>query len=62
MLVPYSKYQFVACPFGVTVPLSLADVSPIELADPVTTVGAVLVENVWSAPRLVPASLVATRR
>ena len=62
MVVPYSKYQVVACPLGVTLPLSLAEVSPIELAAFVTTVGAPLVEKVWSAPRLVPASLVATRR
>jgi hypothetical protein len=62
VLVPYSKYQLVACPFGVTVPLSFADVSPMELADPVTAEGAVVVEKVWSAPRLVPASLLATRR
>jgi hypothetical protein len=32
VLVPYSKYQLVSCPFGVTVPLSFAEVSPIELA------------------------------
>jgi hypothetical protein len=46
VLVPYSKYQLVACPFGVTVPLSFADVSPMELADPVTAEGAVVVGKV----------------
>ena len=40
MLVPYSKYQLVACPFGVTVPFSFADVGATELAAPVTAVGA----------------------
>ena len=62
MLVPYSKYQLVAWPFAVTVPFSLAEVGAIELADPVATAGAPVVEKVWSAPLLVPASLVATRR
>jgi hypothetical protein len=61
-VVPYSKIQLVACPFGVTVPLSLADVGVTEVAARVTTAGAPIVENVRSAPRLTPASLVATRR
>ena len=61
-VVPYSKSQLVACPFGVTVPLSLAVVGAIEVAAPVTTAGAPIVENVRSAPRLTPASLVATSR
>ena len=60
--MPYSKYQLVAAPFGVTVPFSRAAVGAIELAASVVTDGAPTVEKVWSAPRLVPASLVATSR
>ena len=44
------------------VPFSVADVGATELAASVVTDGAPTVENVWSAPRLVPASLVATSR
>ena len=61
-VVPYSNSQLVACPFGVTVPLSPADVGATEVAARVTTAGAPIVENVRSAPRLTPASLIATRR
>jgi hypothetical protein len=60
--VPYSKYQVVERPFGVTVPLSVADVGVTELAPPVTLPGAAPVVKVRSAPLLVPASLVATTR
>src|SRR6266566_3294423 len=45
--VPYSKYAVVACPFD---------------AGFVVTAGAAVVTKVLSAPRLVPASLVATTR
>src|SRR5207245_9946797 len=31
VLVPYSKYQVVASPFGLTVPFSVAEVGPIAL-------------------------------
>ncbi len=62
VVVPYSKYQLVAIPFGLSVPFSLADVSEIALAAPVTTSGGPPVEKRWSAPRLVPPSLVATSR
>ena len=62
MAVPYSKYQVVASPFGATVPVSLAEVSVIDVVEPVVGVGAPVVENVASAPRRVPASLVTTSR
>jgi hypothetical protein len=62
VLVPYWKYQDVASPFGVTVPLSRADVGLTDFAAPVTTAGAPIVENVRSVPRSTPASFVATRR
>ena len=62
VLVPYSKYQFVERPFGVTVPLSLAVVGEIEDAALVETDGAPLVVKVASAPFVVPPSEVATRR
>ena len=58
----YWKYQEVESPFGVTVPLRRAEVGAIELASSVVTDGAALVTNVASAPRVVPASLVATSR
>src|SRR3954464_6364643 len=62
VLVPYSKYQFVATPLGLTVPPSFADVKVIELTEPVTAAGALVVEKVLSALRLVPASRVPTSR
>ncbi len=62
MLVPYSKYRVVDWPFGLTLPLSLAVVAPIELAEFVVAAGAFPVENVWSEPWLEPPSLVATMR
>src|SRR6266852_2068082 len=62
VLVPYSKYQVVARPSGFTLPLSVADVGVTAVAGAVTALGSPLVENVASAPRVVPASLVATRR
>jgi hypothetical protein len=60
--VPYSKYQVVASPLGTTVPDSFAEVRVIDLVEPVAVVGAPEVENVASAPRPVPASLVTTSR
>ena len=60
MLVPYSKCQVVLCPFGLTWPFSLALVVVTELAGFVVTLGAEAGVNVWSEPRLVPPSLVAT--
>ena len=62
MLVPYSKYQLVARPFGFTVPFRVAEVGATLLAALVVTVGGELVVKVWSEPLLVPASLVATSR
>ena len=40
-LRPYSKYQLVGCPFGLTCPLSTAEFLFTELADPVVASGAV---------------------
>jgi hypothetical protein len=62
VLVPYSNVQLVERPFGLTLPFSRADVGAIDDAEPVATDGAAVVENVRSAPCVVPASLVATRR
>jgi hypothetical protein len=62
VLVPYSKYQLVDCPFGFTVPLTVADDGPTEDAEPVTTTGGGGVLKVPSAPRPVPALLAATNR
>jgi hypothetical protein len=62
VLVPYSKYTFVAWPFGLTLPFSVAVVSFTLEAAFVVTTGAADVKNAWSEPRLVPASFVATRR
>ncbi len=60
MDVPYSKYQLVEMPFGVTVPLSFAVVGAIDDATPVDTDGAPLVLKVASEPFVVPPSEVAT--
>jgi hypothetical protein len=46
VLVPYSKYAVVDCPFGSTVPLSLALVSRTLDADVVATPGAAEAVNV----------------
>ena len=62
MLVPYWKYHVVERPFGVTLPLSRAEVGAIDVASSVVTDGAELVTNVASAPWVAPASLVATSR
>lgn len=62
VLVPYSKVHEVERPFGFNEPPSVADVGPTPAAAPVTTVGALWVVNVLSAPVTVPASLVATTR
>jgi hypothetical protein len=40
VLVPYSTYQFVETPPGLTVPVTFAEVAPTELTGPVTAVGA----------------------
>ena len=61
-LVPYSTHQPVERPFGSTVPPTVAEVGPSDHAGLVTTVGAARVENVWSAPRPVPAPFDATSR
>lgn len=60
--MPYSKYQLVAWPLGVTVPASFADFVVIAETEPVTAEGAPAVVSVRSPPWLVPPSLVATRR
>ena len=39
MLVPYSKYQVVAWPFGFTVPVSVAVAGPTEVTGPVIAAG-----------------------
>ena len=62
MLVPYSKYQTVARPFGSTVPFSVAELVVTFVAAPVTAAGAAEVAKIPSAPRLVPAPFVATTR
>jgi hypothetical protein len=62
VLFPYSKYHEVERPFEFNEPPSVADVGPTPAAAPVTTVGALWVVNVLSAPVTVPASLVATIR
>ena len=64
MLVPYSKYHVAARPFGLTVPVSVADVLDRPVAEPVTAsgAGAADVVKVPSAPCAVPAALVATKR
>jgi hypothetical protein len=62
VLVPYSKIAVVAWPFGFTVPLSVAVESRTLDAPVVVAAGATAVAKVWSEPRLVPASLVATSR
>jgi hypothetical protein len=62
VVVPYSKYQLVAWPFGVTLPASFAAVVVMADTEPVTAEGAPAVVKVRSPPRLVPASLVATSR
>jgi hypothetical protein len=62
VLVPYWKYQVVARPLGSTVPVSVADVAVIAPAGPVLATGLAEVEKIPSAPRVVPALLVATSR
>ncbi len=43
MLVPYSTCQVVACPFGLTVPVTVALVAPTEVTGPVIAAGATTV-------------------
>jgi len=62
VLVPYSKYQVVVWPFGLTVPFITAELASTRDATPVVTVGADEVLNDASAPRTVPASLWPTMR
>jgi hypothetical protein len=62
VVVPYSKNHVVARPLAFTVPLSVADVGATELAPPVDACGAAEVARSPSAPRDVPALLVATTR
>jgi hypothetical protein len=52
----------VSTPPGSSSPFSRADVEETELAAPVVAIGAPPGVNVRSSARLVPASLVATRR
>ena len=59
---PYSTCQVVSRPCGLTVPATVAVLPATDEAPPVVARGAVPVVNVLSAPRVVPASLVATRR
>ena len=62
MLVPYSKYQLVARPFGSTLPFSVAEVGVTLVAAAVTATGAAEVVKIPSLPRAVPAALLATTR
>ena len=64
MLVPYSKFQVVGLPLGLTLPLSVAPVGVTALAAPVTAVGAGApdVVRTASAPCVVPELFVATSR
>jgi hypothetical protein len=62
VLVPYSKYQLVGRPLGSTVPFSVADVVVTAVTLPVTAAGTEEVVRIPSAPRPVPAVLVATKR
>jgi hypothetical protein len=62
VLVPYSKYQVVARPFGSTDPATVAVVSVTAVAAPVVATGAGEVEKIPSWPLVVPALLVATTR
>ena len=59
---PYSTYQDVDAPLGLTVPAILADVALTDDAGPVTTIGTERVLNVASAPVRVPPSFVAVTR
>ena len=64
MDVPYSKYQVVDRPLGLTLPLRRADVEPTLDALGFFTSGLrfPIVANVRSAPRSAPALLVPTKR
>ena len=59
MLVPYSTYHVVACPPGLTVPLTVAEVGPTALTGPVIAVGAAAIA---AAPATTHASAEAERR
>ena len=58
--VPYSTYQVVERPLGVTAPPTLADVAPSCATAPALTPGGAAVTNERSELRETPASLVAT--
>ena len=62
VVVPYSTYHVVACPFGFTVPPSVATVGPTPEAAPVTTVGGDAVVKRPSLPFVVPDAFFATSR
>ena len=62
MLVPYSKYYVVARPFGLTVPLSVADVGVDARRGAGDHAARTSVVKIPSAPWLVPAPFVATKR
>jgi hypothetical protein len=62
VLVPYSNHQLVDRPPGSTAPFSWADVGPTSVAGALRAPGGATVTNVRSAPRDVPAALVATTR
>ena len=51
MLVPYSTYQVVACPFGLTVPVTVAVVGPTAVTEPVIAVGTAAVARRAGARR-----------
>ena len=60
--MPYSNHQVVERLFGSTAPVSVTVVTPTLCAAPVWTAGATEVENVRSAPYVVPPLFEATIR
>jgi hypothetical protein len=53
VLVPYSTCQFVAVPFGLTVPETVAVVGPTAVTGPVLTLGAVAARAGTAAARAI---------
>ena len=53
MLVPYSTYQVVAVPFGLTAPETVAVVGPTAVTGPVVTLGAVAAAAEAAAARAI---------
>jgi hypothetical protein len=50
VLVPYSKYQDVDAPLGLTVPASVAEVGPMPVTGPVIAVGAAAARPIVANP------------